>query len=118
MPKLLGITAVWVMGCFLITSIQCIISIIKSKILSDYLKRNDYEKWKHLTSIGQFGPGLNNPFRGAKYLFDNKTEADADLELLKNSAKNAAMFALLGFSVLIVSFLFMILLSLYYALSK
>ena len=45
--------------------------------LLSYLKKENYSRWQELTSIGKFGPGLNNAFRTIPYLYnalDNKEE--------------------------------------------
>ena len=45
--------------------------------LSFYVKKNKYDRWRELSTIGPFGPGLANPFKGWRYIYgevDNEDE--------------------------------------------
>ena len=93
----------WTFFCALIFVICWIIAIIRSFKLNKYMKQYHYQKWEELTSIGQFGPGLSNPFKGIPYLFSNSYEKDELLLRLKNSTRISLKYSLIWFSLFILS---------------
>jgi hypothetical protein len=75
---------------------------ICGKTLHNYIKKNHYNRWKKITSIWTFGPGLSNPFRSIPYLFND--EDIEDKEVLKNKQKvKYGLYAILfSFTVMII----------------
>lgn len=65
--------------------------------LWNYLFENYVDKWKELTSIGDFGPGIANSRRGIKFLFSREDFNDADLLRLKVISRNAFLYVITGF---------------------
>ena len=62
--------------------------------LNRYIKNNDYEKWRYLTMIGKFGPGLRNPVRGLRYIYgkrDNENETVLDFTMGSGSTIKASL---------------------------
>jgi len=61
--------------------------LILQTILFRYLKKNYYKLWQKITSIGNFGPGLNNPIRYFRWLYIAKQPDDEKLLRLTDSLK-------------------------------
>jgi hypothetical protein len=71
--------------------------------LGRYIKRNDYKTWRKLTSIGKYGPGLSNPFKGISFLFKESDEIDEKLLRLKDSARVSTRYFLIWFATSVVT---------------
>ena len=71
--------------------------------LNEYLKKNYYQKWREISSIGSHGPRLSNPLRGIPYLFSNIDESDELLLKLKNSAKRITVYSFFSLGFLIAT---------------
>ena len=66
-------------------------------LLSKKLRNKYPEKWKYLTSVGKWGPGLNNSSRYLKFFY-GKDELDKDMEilLLKIKIRHAILYIVTG----------------------
>lgn len=47
------------------------------------MKKGHYDTWRRLTTIGQSGPGLANPFRFIPWLYRESEVINADEDLLR-----------------------------------
>jgi hypothetical protein len=52
-----------------------------------YLKKEKYDRWCELTTIGNFGPGGSNPFRGFPYIYSDQDSEDIIIRKYKDSIK-------------------------------
>ncbi|MFZ5994267.1 MAG: hypothetical protein ACOYU4_04710 [Thermodesulfobacteriota bacterium] len=52
-----------------------------------YLKKERYLRWEELTSIGKFGPGLNNVFRSLPYIYSKLDNEDEKIAKLKGNVR-------------------------------
>jgi hypothetical protein len=93
----------WLAFCGLILVVFWVIKIPRLFKLNRYLKENDYQKWREITSIGSSGPGLSNPFRAWSYIFKNTKEIDEDLLRLKDSARISLRYSLIWFGTFVFS---------------
>lgn len=55
--------------------------------LSSYLKREKYDRWRELSTIGKFGPGCLNPVRGFKHLYSELDNEDENILRYKDRIK-------------------------------
>jgi hypothetical protein len=69
-----------------------------------YLLRNHTEKWKELTSVGDFGPGYANSIRGSKFLFGKEYLGDPEVLRLKVIVRNSYIFTIMGGVMVFLSF--------------
>ena len=60
-----------------------------------YLRENHFEKWKELTTILGFGPGLANGFRSIPFLWGRDDLSDPDVQRLKAKVRNSITLVLL-----------------------
>ena len=71
-------TFLWLLIVSVFSAVVSFIYVIyKDTALGRYLKKNNYKRWRQLTSIGKYGPGMVNPSRGWSYIYskaDNKNE--------------------------------------------
>ena len=65
-------------------------------LLKKYLKKNKYERWQEITSLGGFGPGLTT-IRGDHYLFNEKDNDDLNILKLKHKIIIGRRYFLLSF---------------------
>lgn len=94
-------------GVFFI--ISWIVMLFRLSKLNRYLKKHNYQKWRELSSIGSYGPGLSNPLRGIRYLFSNSQEKDEALLRLKDSAKIISIYSFVSAASLVASIIIAIL---------
>jgi hypothetical protein len=80
------------------TFIFFIVTATRQAKLGLYIKKNDYRTWRELTSIGKYGPGLSNPFKGISYLFKESEETDEKFLRLKDSARISTRYFLIWFA--------------------
>jgi hypothetical protein len=93
----------WLALCGLVLVVSWIITMFRLFKLNSYLKKNDYQKWREITSLGNFGPGLSNPFRAWPYIFKNTKECDEELLRLKDSAKISMRYSFIWFGTFVFS---------------
>ena len=93
----------WLSFCGFILVVSWIITIVRLFKLDKYLKKNDYQKWREITSLGRLGPGLSNPFRAWSYIFKNTKELDEVLLRLKESAKISLRYSFIWSGTLVFS---------------
>jgi len=93
----------WLALCGIILIILGGVTFVRLFKLNSYIKKNHHRKWKEITSLGKFGPGLSNPFRAWPYIFNNTKETDEKLLRLKNSAKMSLRYFLIMFGMLVLS---------------
>ena len=67
-----------------------------------YLKRTKYFRYEELTSIGKFGPGLNNPYRMIPYIYSELDNEDDKIARHKGSIRIGHRYWLLNFIALLV----------------
>jgi len=106
MPKLFVFIIGWTSFCVLMFLLFGIFTMIHSYKLGRYIKRNYYKTWRRLTSIGGFGPGLANPFRGIPYLFKETNESDEKLLRLKDAARISTRYFIIWFATTAVTIIF------------
>jgi hypothetical protein len=93
----------WVSFCAAMVILFWCLSVVRLFPLWRYLKQYEYQKWRELTSIGKFGPGLSNPLRVIPYLFGDKQTGDENLLRLKDSARVGVRYFLIWFATFAVS---------------
>ena len=86
---------------FLVSAVRCM---IYQHILMKYLLKNHTEKWKELTSIGDFGPGYANSIRGFKFLFGKDYLEDPEVLRLKCIVRNSSILTIMGMVMVFLSF--------------
>ena len=69
----------WLAFCGFFLIVSWLVTFFHLFRLLRYLKKNEYQKWKEITSIGNIGPGLSNPYRAWSYIFQNTNEDDLSL---------------------------------------
>ena len=108
MVKLVAIfftTLLFVITTFIIVSI---IHFILALRLNHYLKKNRYDKWYKLTTLGQYGPGAANPFRGYKYLWKNFEDDDDQERKYKQKLRKIWKLTGIVFLALIINLVILI----------
>jgi len=103
MPKVFIFIISWTSFCVFISFILFIIMSVRHAKLGRYIKKHDYKVWRELTSIGPYGPGLSNPFRGISYLFKESEETDENLLRLKDSAKISTRYFIIFFATAVLT---------------
>jgi len=93
----------WLFLCGIIIVLCWILTIIRFFKLERYLKSHNYQKWRELSSIGRFGPGLSNPLRAWAYVFSNEVERDENLLRLKDAARISLRYSLVWFGTFLLS---------------
>ncbi len=74
--------------------------------LYHYLLKHHTEKWKKLTTVFGFGPGLANGLRGMKFLYSKDYLDDSEVLRLKVIIRNSFILTLGGmFATLFWSFI-------------
>lgn len=68
-----------------------------------YLRREKYSRWKELTSIGKFGPGLNNAFRTLPYIYSELDNEDEKIAKYKGSIRIGTRYFVLNFIALLTN---------------
>ena len=95
-------------GSVLLFAVFFVVSAVRSLVyqhkLMKYLLKNHTEKWKELTSIGDFGPGYTNSIRGFKFLFGKEYLGDAEVLRLKVIVRNSFIFTFMGSVMVFLSF--------------
>jgi hypothetical protein len=71
--------------------------------LGRHIKKSDYKAWRELTSIGKFGPGLSNPFKGISFLSKESSDIDEKLLRLKDSARASTRYFLIWFATSVIT---------------
>ena len=89
---------------YLITLYGWVYSYIYSHKLYSYLKQNNYDRWRELTSVGRYGPGLSNPIRGFKYIYSDQDNENERVLRLKDSIKIGFRHFIIGLLSMLVNF--------------
>lgn len=55
--------------------------------LGFYVKKNQYDQWKKLTTIGPMGPGMSNPFLWFNYLYSDLKQDDRTIYKFKKKTR-------------------------------
>lgn len=76
--------------------------------LMQYLLEYHTEKWKDLTTVWGFGPGLANSFRGMKFLFGKDDLGDSEVLRLKVIVRNSFIHTLGGMFTIFFWWCFMV----------
>ncbi len=100
----LAISIALLLGAILIIFLF-FLSFISNVKLNSYLKKNNIDRWRYLTSIGQFGPGCSNIFKLIKYLYSDIDNNDSNIRVQKKRIRNYLTIILY---VLIFFFIFFI----------
>lgn len=74
-----------------------------------YLKNNNYDRWRNITTIEGFGPGSSNPFRWFKYLFSNDDNNDINVVKYKDGVLVGLKYSLFFFAGMIVNLVLLVL---------
>ncbi len=76
-----------------------IASFVYNMKLFFHLKKNQYDRWMQLTSIGSIGPGISNPLRWFPYLYNDLDNDDPIVLHLKKRVRTflARILSVLGF---------------------
>lgn len=88
--KTLLISIFLFIATFIFLSIYLVINSVR---LSFYLKKKNYKRWCELTTIGNIGPGLSNPFRGFSYIYSTRDNEDENILRYKNNIRFAIKLA-------------------------
>lgn len=73
----------WLLFNFVIFACLMLIWGDVSRNFDDYLRKVNYTRWQHLTSVGLFGTGNSNPFRSIPYLFSDQDNSDENIRRYK-----------------------------------
>ena len=68
-----------------------------------YLKKEKYFRWEELTSIGKFGPGLNNAFRTLPYIYGELDNQDEKIAKYKGGIRIGNRYLILNLVAFLVS---------------
>lgn len=98
MPKLFVFIMIWTSFCVVMTFIFFVFTSIRHSKLGRYIKEHDYKTWRELTSVGKYGSGLSNPFKGISYLFKESNENDENLLRLKDAAHISTRYFIIWFA--------------------
>jgi hypothetical protein len=116
MPKLALFIIGWTSLCGILVLFFGIFSFFRLLRLGGYLKKNDYQTWRELTSIGNYGPGLSNPFRTITYLFRKSDVNDERLLRIKDAARISTRYFLIWFTTLAATIIIgTLILAIYYS---
>ena len=90
---------------FLVT----IVSVIRLNILQhqfyNYLRKNHFEKWKELTTIFGFGPGMVNGKKALKFILKNDNDIDdPEYFYYKIKCRNALTYVITGIGAIFITF--------------
>jgi hypothetical protein len=88
-----------------------IFSIIRLQVLGykydRYLRQNHFGKWKEITTVFGFGPGMLNSYRAWKFLFSDEFFGDNELLVMKSKVRRAIFYVITGFFASLVAMLMM-----------
>lgn len=68
-----------------------------------YLKKEKYDRWSDLTTLGSFGPGGSNPIRWMPYLKSDLDNDDENIRRYKNNVRLGLRQSLFIFIALLVN---------------
>ncbi len=88
--------------------ILIICSAIFGNKLFSYLKKNNYQKWKELTTIGSIGPGFSNPIKGYRYLLNKDGIEDTNILRYKDNIKIIIRYIILDVGAIVTDILLLI----------
>lgn len=95
---------------FSVGSVMMVLSLLGWRRLMRHLKDHHNDRWVYLTSVDSFlGPGMNNPIRAFRYLFDDDDMDDSLVRDCKHRLRKLTTFTIVrnGAAVasLLISFL-------------
>jgi len=67
----------------------CLYGFVYNVKLTLYLKKNKYDRWRELSSIGRFGPGMSNPLRAFRYVYGKLDDEDESILRYKHRIRLA-----------------------------
>ena len=91
----------FILGITIISAVRCMIFQHKCY---QYLREQHTEKWKELTTIFGFGPGLANGSRAMKFLFSKEYFEDPELLRIKTKFRNSFIHTVTGTLAVVVMF--------------
>lgn len=83
--------------------LSSLFTMYKGYKLMSYLKKNKYDRWREITSIGKVGPGAVNPFRGFSYIYGQKDNNDEYILRLKDSIKVGHRWIIISLLTMVVT---------------
>lgn len=92
-------------GAILIVFI-CFLTFISNARLNSYLKKNNRDRWRYITSIGQLGPGYSNIFRLIKYLYSDIDNNNSIIRVQKKRIRSyftIILYALIFFLIFFIA---------------
>ena len=96
-------------GCFFFSFASAIYVNFIGYKLHKYLMKNNYERWKEITSVGKVWTSLRT-IKTHKYIYSQLDDEDNNILKFKNKLRKSLKFFLLNF---IACFVFLIVLYLY-----
>ena len=93
-------TTIMFLAIFVICHLYACVYALK---LNFYLKKNNRERWRWVTSMGSMGPGIANPFRGISYIHSDMDEEDEQILRLKNKLRLGLRGSLISLTALIIN---------------
>ncbi len=72
---------------FLYTFICTLMTVSKILNLTNYLKENNYQRWREITSFKHYGPGCSNPSRLFPYIYNELDCNDENILKLKDDIR-------------------------------
>lgn len=85
MPEIIFIGVIVFAGLVMI--ISGFLAFLRSLSLYGHLKKENYTRWRELTTLGPFGPGAQNSVRGLRYIYNDLDCTDPRIFRLKDSIR-------------------------------
>jgi len=89
--------------------VLAIYSVIAGGMLSSYMKKHNYDKWRDLSTIdtflGKVGPGARDSFKIMEYIRGNEDDKDSYIKKLKDRIKISIRYTSIFFAASLFSLL-------------
>ena len=72
--------------------------------LLNYIKIHHYEKWRDLTSIGKFGPGMANSIKAFCFVIGKEDLEDPKIAIKKKTIHYCLLYLLFSIILILISF--------------
>jgi hypothetical protein len=93
---------------FLLAFICGLYSIVIGGLLSSYLKKHRYDRWRSITTIdtflGKFGPGARDSRQISRYVYSDEDDDDEQIKRLKDKIRISLRYVKIFFASSLVTF--------------